>query len=54
MLYLLDTDHLVVLERRTTPAYANLTGRLRQNDPSDLFVSIVTASTSKCRGGSRF
>jgi tRNA(fMet)-specific endonuclease VapC len=42
MLYLLDTDHLVVLERRTTPAYANLTGRLRQNDPSDLFVSIVS------------
>ncbi len=42
MLYVLDTDHLVILERRTKPAYTNLTQRLRQGDSSDVCVSIVS------------
>lgn len=42
MLYVLDTDHLVILERRTKSAYANLTGRLRQQDPRDIWVSIIS------------
>lgn len=42
MLYVLDTDHLVILERGTNPAHANLAGRLRQNDPTDICVSIVS------------
>jgi tRNA(fMet)-specific endonuclease VapC len=42
MLYVLDTDHLVVLERRTAGAYANLTRRLRQEDPSNIAVSIIS------------
>jgi tRNA(fMet)-specific endonuclease VapC len=42
MLYVLDTDHLVILERRTNPAYANLTSRLRQEAPGDVWVSIVS------------
>jgi tRNA(fMet)-specific endonuclease VapC len=42
MLYVLDTDHLVILARRTEAQYANLTRRLRQEDPSDIWVSIIS------------
>jgi tRNA(fMet)-specific endonuclease VapC len=42
MLYVLDTDHLVVLERRTQPAYGNLIGRLRRQRPGDVSVSIIS------------
>lgn len=42
MLYVLDTDHLVILQRQTETAYSNLTGRLRQEDPRDIWVSIVS------------
>ena len=42
MLDVLDTDHLVILERRTNPAYARLTQRLRQSDAREICVSIVS------------
>jgi tRNA(fMet)-specific endonuclease VapC len=42
MAYLLDTEHLVVLQRRTQPASAKLTERLRREDPSDIFVSVIS------------
>ena len=42
MAYLLDTDHLVILQRRTQPALANLKARLRQEDPREIFVSVIS------------
>ncbi len=42
MAYLLDTEHLVVLQRRTQPAFGNLTERLRRKDPSEIFASVVS------------
>ena len=42
MAYVLDTEHLVVLQRRTQPAFAKLTERLRREDPSDIFVSVIS------------
>ena len=40
MAYLLDTDHLVIIQRRTQPALASLTARLRQEDAREIFVSV--------------
>jgi hypothetical protein len=42
MPYLLDTDHLVVLHRRTQSAFDRLTTHLRQHDPSEIFVSAIS------------
>jgi tRNA(fMet)-specific endonuclease VapC len=42
MRYLLDTDHLVILQRRTAAAYRNLVERLRLQQPTDVAVSIVS------------
>ena len=42
MPYVLDTDHLVILQRRTQPACGNLTARLRQEDPASVFASVIS------------
>lgn len=42
MRYLLDTDHLSVLQRQTGDSYANLSRRMTQHSPSDFSISIVT------------
>ncbi|MBD1921207.1 type II toxin-antitoxin system VapC family toxin [Microcoleus sp. FACHB-831] len=42
MKYLLDTDHLSILQRQTGKDYSNLATRLAQYPPSDFAVSIVT------------
>jgi len=42
MAYLLDTEHLVVLQRRTQPAFGNLTRRLRGEDPRGVFASVIS------------
>jgi tRNA(fMet)-specific endonuclease VapC len=42
MAYVMDTDHLVILQRRTQPAFGNLLSRLRGKAPHDVFVSIVS------------
>jgi tRNA(fMet)-specific endonuclease VapC len=41
-MFLLDTDHLVILQRRTPPEYSRLKARMRRHDPQDFFVSIVS------------
>ncbi len=42
MKYLLDTDHLSILQRQTGDAYRNLAQRMAQHSPSDFAISIVT------------
>ena len=42
MTYLLDTDHLVILQRRTQPAFEKLTARLDREGPNAIFVSVVS------------
>jgi tRNA(fMet)-specific endonuclease VapC len=42
MLYVLDTDHLVILERRSKPAYARLIERLQEQLPAEVSVSIIS------------
>ena len=41
-MFLLDTDHLVILQRRTPPEYGRLKARMGTHDPQDFFVSIVS------------
>jgi tRNA(fMet)-specific endonuclease VapC len=41
-MFLFDTDHLVILQRRTPPEYSRLKSRMRMHDPQDFFVSIVS------------
>lgn len=41
-MYLLDTDHLVTLQRRSEPEYGRLELRLRQYSRSDFSLSIVS------------
>ena len=40
--FLLDTDHLGILQRRSAPEHLNLTYRMRQHPLEDFFVSIVS------------
>ena len=40
-MYVLDTDHLGVLQRVSDPLYANLSRRIAQRSQSDYFVTIV-------------
>jgi tRNA(fMet)-specific endonuclease VapC len=40
--FLLDTDHLSFIQRRSTPEHANLTYRMRQHSLEDFYVSIVS------------
>lgn len=42
MKYLLDTDHLSIIQRQTAPAYLNLSTRIAQYPLSDFAISIVT------------
>jgi tRNA(fMet)-specific endonuclease VapC len=42
MKYLLDTDHLSILQRQTGKAYSNLATRMAHHPLSDFAVSIVT------------
>lgn len=42
MAFLLDTDHVVILQRQTTNLYQQLSRRLIQHSPDDFFISIVT------------
>ena len=42
MKYLLDTDHLSILQRQTGEDYNNLAKRMAQHSLSDFTVSIVT------------
>lgn len=42
MAYLLDTEHLVILQRRTQPAFGKLTERLRREDASGIFISVIS------------
>jgi tRNA(fMet)-specific endonuclease VapC len=41
-LYLLDTDHLGILQQQSGPAFATLVGRLKKHPPSVRFVSVVS------------
>jgi tRNA(fMet)-specific endonuclease VapC len=41
-MYILDTDHLVVLQKRSGPELANLLRRVSQFDRSVFFVTIVS------------
>jgi tRNA(fMet)-specific endonuclease VapC len=40
--YVLDTDHLSVLQRRTEPAFSKLSARLSQHSPDLVFVMIIS------------
>ena len=42
MKFLLDTDHLTILQRQTGPEYAALVARLAQHPPADLTLSVVS------------
>lgn len=42
MKYLLDTDHLSVIQRQTGPAYINLVSRIQQHPLSEFSVSVIT------------
>ena len=42
MKYLLDTDHLSIIQRKTGRDYANLSNRMNQYPRSDFALSIVT------------
>ena len=41
-MFLLDTDHLGIVQRRSAPEHANLARRMRQHSLEDFFVSIVS------------
>lgn len=42
MKYLLDTDHLSIVQRQTEPEYSTLLTRIAQHPPSDLACSIIS------------
>ena len=42
MAFVLDTDHLVILQQRNQPAFKNLTARLGQTNPDDIFATIIS------------
>jgi tRNA(fMet)-specific endonuclease VapC len=41
-MFILDTDHLGILQRQTLPHYTNLTRRISQHAESNFFVTIVS------------
>jgi tRNA(fMet)-specific endonuclease VapC len=41
-MFILDTDHLGILQRQSAPHYANLTRRISQHAESNFFVTIVS------------
>jgi len=42
MRYLLDTDHLSILQRQAGDSYVNLAKRMAQHSSSDFAISVVT------------
>jgi hypothetical protein len=38
----LETDHVVISQKRSAPGYEHLIRRVREHGPSDCFVSIIT------------
>jgi tRNA(fMet)-specific endonuclease VapC len=40
--YLLDTDHISFLQRRSGPEYAALSGRLALHSPADFALSVIS------------
>ena len=41
-MFLLDTDHIGIIQRPSAPEHTNLAARMRQNTLDDFFVSIVS------------
>jgi tRNA(fMet)-specific endonuclease VapC len=42
MAFILDTDHLVILQQRVQPAFSSLTARLARTSPADVSVTIIS------------
>ena len=42
MRYLLDTDHISILQREAGPEFAALSARIARHDPADLAFSVVS------------
>lgn len=42
MAFILDTDHLVILQQRVQPAFSRLTARLAKTNPADVSVTIIS------------
>ncbi len=42
MKYLLDTDHISILQRQSEPQYANLMSRITRHAPEDFAFSIIS------------
>lgn len=40
--YILDTDHLSILQRRSEPEFSKLSLRLRQHSPDLIFITIIS------------
>jgi tRNA(fMet)-specific endonuclease VapC len=40
--FLMDTDHISILQRQSGPEYAALTARIAQHSPADLAFSIIS------------
>ncbi len=41
-MFVLDTDHVGILQRQSTPEFANLMSRISQHAQADFFVTIVS------------
>ncbi|MEX2316666.1 MAG: type II toxin-antitoxin system VapC family toxin [Pirellulales bacterium] len=41
-MYLLDTDHISIIQRQTGPEYASLHARIGAHDALDIYVSIIS------------
>lgn len=41
-MFLFDTDHFVILQQQPTADFDHLIQRVRERDPSDLFVSVIS------------
>jgi len=51
--YVLDTDHLSVLQRRTEPAYSKLSEKLGRYSPDLIFTTIISFQ-EQCQGWMAF
>jgi tRNA(fMet)-specific endonuclease VapC len=41
-MFLLDTDHLVILQRQSEPGYARLRSAMSRHEPADFFLPIIS------------
>ena len=41
-MFVLDTDHVVIAQQQSSVEYGHLIRRIRQHDPSDVFVSVIS------------